>query len=875
MFSPLSLRYSIRGAKLMPDSRTCSAPKMKTCCILVAICCVAIAQASAIEPTTSTADERIRPREWLVIGGVAQFDRAAIHTDAIEAQIVAGTWKPPRAGDVVAMPNGETRTWRSAGTGDDGWVHDPALHAGYAYTAVESDRRRKMLLEVSGHYIVYVNGQPRGGDPYSTGWLRHPIELREGLNHLLFLCRSGGVRAELVSPSRAILFNPRDTTLPDLIKGAKSSSWAAIPIINTTNAALGDLTVESIFAGGSVTQTRVPTIPPMSTRKVGFRIAGSTPSDVDEIDVDLRLLRTSSLGAEAEALDATRLKLRVRSSTQKHKRTFVSDIDGSVQYFAVTPMHGSGDQSGKPSLVLTLHGAGVEAIGQANAYEHKDWAHIVAPTNRRPYGFDWEDWGRWDALEVLAIAERQLGTDPRRIYLTGHSMGGHGTWHLGSLFPDRFAAIAPSAGWISFRSYVNAGDSQAKNRIEHMLRRAASPSDTLSRLQNFAASGIYILHGEKDDNVPVTEARAMRTHLADFHTDFAYYERPGAGHWWDNECVDWPPLFDFLRDHETPETQDVRHLEFATSNPAVSATCHWATIAAQDTPLEISSVNLSVDATDRRISGTTQNVSRLGIDLAKLARKATAEPRDTATFPPSLPVTVRIDAFEIKDVPWPRDGSHLWLEKSGDKWRVIPKPPPALKGPHRYGPFKEAFNRRFAFVYGTRGTREENDWAFAKARFDAETFWYRANGSVDVWADHEFNAETDPDRSVILYGHADSNAAWDVLLSSSPVQVVRNRITVGERELAGGDLACLFVRPRLGSDVALVGVITGTSVEGMRLTNALPYFVSGIGYPDCIVLSKDVLTRGNAGILFAGFFGADWSVVNGDFSSPKPGRDAH
>ncbi len=522
--------------------------------------------------------------------------------------------------------------------------------------------------------------------------------------------------------------------------------------------------------------------------------------------------------------------------------------------------------------MLTLHGAGLEALGQANAYEHKNWAHIVAPTNRRPYGFDWEDWGRWDALEVLAIAESQLGTDSRRTYLTGHSMGGHGTWHLGSLFPDRFAAIAPSAGWISFRSYTNAGSSPAKNRIEHMLRRAASSSDTLSRSQNFAASGIYILHGEIDDSVPVTEARAMRSHLAEFHTNFAYYGRPGAGHWWGNECVDWPPLFDFMRDHETPETRDVRHLQFATSNPAVSATCHWATIAAQSRPLEISSINLSVNATDRRISGTTHNVSRLGIDLAKLACMATAEPGDPPALSPGVPVTVRIDEFEIKDVPWPRDASHLWLKKTDGTWQVTSKPSPALKGPHRYGPFKEAFNREFAFVYGTQGTREENEWAFAKARFDAETFWYRANGSVDVWADHEFNAATDPDRSVILYGHADSNAAWDVLLSSSPVRVTRNRITIGERELAGADLACLFLQPRPGSDVALVGVVTGTSVEGMRLTNALLYFVSGIGYPDCIVLSKDVLTQGIAGVLLAGFFGVDWSVTNGDFVSPKTQR---
>ena len=59
------------------------------------------------------------------------------------------------------------------------------------------------------------------------------------------------------------------------------------------------------------------------------------------------------------------------------------------------------DTVSKPALFLSVHGASVEATNQARAYAQKDWGHLVAPTNRRPYGFSWEDWGRMDALEVL------------------------------------------------------------------------------------------------------------------------------------------------------------------------------------------------------------------------------------------------------------------------------------------------------------------------------------------------------------------------------------------------------------------------------------------------------------------------------------------
>src|SRR5207244_1569058 len=104
-----------------------------------------------------------------------------------------------------------------------------------------------------------------------------------------------------------------------------------------------------------------------------------------------------------------------------------------------------------------------------------------------------------------------------------------------------------------------------------------------------------------------------------------------------------------------------------------------------------------------------------------------------------------------------------------------------------------------------KGTPAENAWAFAKARYDAECFWYRGNGSVDLLPDTTFNPAAERDRNVILYGNADTNAAWKPLLADSPVQVRRGRIRIGVREAPGDDLACLFLRPRPGSRQASVG----------------------------------------------------------------------
>lgn len=825
-------------------------------------------RAQATRPTPAEQRAMQPSADWLVLEPVGQYGRAPVHTDALEAAIIAERWRPPQPGDKVRVSESVERTWQEVAPDEQGWVRHPALRGGYACLTVECEAERVMILEAAGHSTVYVNGVPRAGDPYATNWVRLPVRLRSGTNTLLFHVGRGRVRAGLVDPRAPAEFNTRDLTLPDILRGnpdPPGQTWAALPVINATDRPLSGLVIEASCVGGTPVRTELPPIPPLSTRKVGWRI-GLPPElpEAKELEVRLELRARLEDGSE-ELLDTAELKLSVRRPQETHKRTFISAIDGSVQYYAATPAESQADEP--LALFLTLHGAGVEASGQARAYAPKSWGHVVAPTNRRPFGFDWEDWGRLDALEVLELACRRWRIDPRRIYLTGHSMGGHGVWQLGAQFPDRFAAIGPSAAWPDFWSYAGAAEYENPTPIEQILMRAVSPSRTLALSRNYLHFGVYILHGQKDDNVPVELGRLMRRHLAEFHPDFAYYERPGAGHWWGNACVDWPPLFDFFRHHVRPASSAVRHIEFHTANPAVSASSHWVTIEAQQRQGEVSSVTIDLDLQQRRFRGTTGNVARLSIDLGLLAEPPPvgADSAPEPALPAGQPLTIELDGQKLENVPWPQDEPRLWLRHDTDGWLVISRPTANLKNPRRYGPFKQAFRQRFAFVYATHGTAADNAAAYNKARYDAETFWYRANGTVDLVADVDFDPAAERDRNVILYGNADTSAAWAALLGESPVQVHQGMVTVGRRELSG-DLACLFIRPRPGSDRALVGVVAGTGPLGLRLTERLPYFVSGIAYPDCIVLGPEVLSDGTAGIRAAGFFGLDWSVENGDFA---------
>src|ERR1043165_6328730 len=133
----------------------------------------------------------IVPEHALVIGGVARAGRSAVHTDAIEAQIVAGTWHTPADGHSVRLPSGEARTWKALDATSPGFFEDRALAGGYALVPIELPEPRVMLLEASGHGMVYVNGEPREGDPYDKGMVRLPVSLPKGHSELLFNCGRG------------------------------------------------------------------------------------------------------------------------------------------------------------------------------------------------------------------------------------------------------------------------------------------------------------------------------------------------------------------------------------------------------------------------------------------------------------------------------------------------------------------------------------------------------------------------------------------------------------------------------------------------------------------------------------------------------------
>ncbi|MEN6425418.1 MAG: alpha/beta hydrolase-fold protein [Phycisphaerales bacterium] len=772
--------------------------------------------------------------------------------DPLRSRLVDGTLAQYCPEEGKPVDESGRLQWKSVELGPDGTVEG---HGSCLYAPVVSDTRKVLILNAGGQSESYVNGEPRGGDIYNAGYVHLPVLLHEGTNHLFFRAGRGAFKVRLYEPPAPVFLHREDITLPDLVVGEPADTWGAVVVINATCEPATGFTLTLRGSGWSDKATPVPAIIPLTIRKVGFRIQADAPAQEGRIEGTLELRRSDGTLCHSIPLSLEALR------PERHRKvTFVSDIDGSVQYFGLRPAVPASPDDPAPAILLSCHGAGVEAQGQAGSYSPKSWCHVVAPTNRRPYGYDWEDFGRMDAMEVLAIAKGSLKHDPSRIYLTGHSMGGHGAWHLGVTYPDCFAAIGPSAGWLSRSSYGGRRDENADaSAMGALLDRCRKSGDTVALSANLKQHGVYILHGGNDDNVPPKEARTMAEALKEFHHDWIYHEEPGMGHWWGNEyddggtaCVDWPFMFDLFARHALPPSSAVREVEFVTANPGVSSRCHWLAIEGQIRHLDLSKAHIRLWPNKRLFKGTTENVAILRLDVAHLLAKE--------------PIAVELDGQSLADIPYPADTGCLWLGRQDGRWRTIEKPSPRNKGPRRYGATKDELNHRFMFVYGSQGTPEENAWSIAKARYDAETFWYRGNGSVEIVKDSAFAPSRYPDRTVVLYGNAVTNSAWTILLGGGPVQIRRGEVQVGDRYFRGDDLSTIFVQPRRDSDVASVVVVGGSGPAGMRATYPVSLFVSFVRYPDCLVTRPGQAGGRNSENVAVGFFGADWSVENGEFA---------
>jgi len=193
-------------------------------------------------------------------------------------------------------------------------------------------------------------------------------------------------------------------------------------------------------------------------------------------------------------------------------------------------LHGMGE-SGDDGVSPTQVGLGPVVWRSKGAFP----AIVVFPqAPRRSY------WGMPRNNEaVLAALDEVLASyhgDPSRVYLTGSSLGGYGTWFLGSLHPERFAALVPICGGV--RGRAPSPDAPMAGIADD--QRAAEAARRIGR------TPVWIFHGALDPRVPVGSSRELYQALKAAGGDVRYTEYPDVGHdSWDRAYAD-PELLRWL-----------------------------------------------------------------------------------------------------------------------------------------------------------------------------------------------------------------------------------------------------------------------------------------------------------------------------------------
>lgn len=150
--------------------------------------------------------------------------------------------------------------------------------------------------------------------------------------------------------------------------------------------------------------------------------------------------------------------------------------------------------TGEPwPLMLFLHGAGERGTNVQKVAVHgppkliKAGAKLpfIVASPQCPDGRAWRD---DELLALIDDLSAKLNVDASRIYLTGLSMGGYGSWSLGTKYPERFAAIAPICG----------GGEQIPILLASREKKAAMKT-----------MGVWAFHGAKDNVVPLEESQRM------------------------------------------------------------------------------------------------------------------------------------------------------------------------------------------------------------------------------------------------------------------------------------------------------------------------------------------------------------------------------
>jgi hypothetical protein len=788
-----------------------------------------------------------------------------------------------------------------------------AMFQGWAVTELQVDPTDDLgvfLIHCSGAGVMYVDDPDRKvyGDPYQNGYAWFPAQTNSKLSrHYLYVKLSGfetsSFTCEFKKSDSAILIHDSNNVAMDIVDSALAGDLISISLINAhPQKWLSGVEVSTSTPGFSVEVvadhfTNDVEIAPFQPKPVTLAIhmdSSVSVINLTKITVDLDVSATLvSKGRESKVQSQlltisaqTYVDLYVRTWDMPFKFTFV-DFDHSVHYTSVWTPKQKCPEQGCPVL-LSTHGAGVDSDEIRNpawayAYERQTAAWILLPLGRRRYGYDWQGAGRVNALKALSALKKRYGSavDDKRILFAGHSMGGHGCWHLSGLYADTALAAAPAAGWIRYQMYSPYFTRPSYDYIDPsvlgLLESSLGEADTALHITNLKGIDLIVRMGQNDDNVPPYEMRRMARLQMMQGGNAQISEVPGEGHWF-NGVVDDATMQGFFESHLYSELPALpSSFIFTCVNLGACGTRGGFRMLQSAITFKVSKIRVVIQQDSWIV--TTSNLLRLTLESIPQHKN-------------QLAGRIQLDShsiFNSSDLI----GAEVCRRTVYDNWRMCNDDRNWVahqRSPFTYGPIRTALLNKIIVVFGTHGSSSQNAAMYSEALWFSNMWYYQGRGVMTLVSDVEYEkrvaefvdeAGRDPHSTynLVLIGSPSFNSVtrslslhWKVPVSFQEKSQQRKhlRLTkadqttnfyVGKKLFVEPGTGVLFLAPNpVFPGRGLMAVIGGTDFQGIKNAASLFPHKSGETLPDWIVVSPQTPWTGYGSTIGAGFWSNKWDI---------------
>jgi len=539
--------------------------------------------------------------------------------------------------------------------------------------------------------------------------------------------------------------------------------------------------------------------------------------------------------------------------TGQFMRGYYSDIDGSLQGYAVyTPATYNRDEPFP--LVINLHGYDPSfSSWQQNPFLPMFAPHATAHDRYivvNPFGRGntvYQNVGEYDVLSVIAEVKRLYNIDDDRVYLTGGSMGGAGTWNIGLRYPDTFAAIAPIMGPTEFAFW----NGPLSERTPAYRKFFYDKMSALSIAENAINYPMFCNHGVLDDIVPVEQSRKIAKRLNELDYNLEYVEHPEAKHGGFKPEME-QGIFDWFED--LSRESHPKKVVYKTANLRHNKS-YWVTINRFIDIMDFAEIEVEM-ISDNTVEVKVANVAQISLDFSD------------ELFDMSKPVRIMINGRERFNNKIPSSKTvtlHAKLKKDGRVRKWTEKNPwknqKLSKNEKISGPILDAYNSGFFLVYGTSGTELESQINKKEAESFSAQWESWQHVPCRIKKDVDLSADDIESYNLILIGSIKSNSIISQLNNELPIQFKKNSIVVGNKRFSGEDIGISMIYPNPLNPERYIVIQAGTTWKGTahitkRLGTEFDYIVfdertMGLNIP-----------QGNLAVdgtpLLCGFFDQDW-----------------